>query len=195
MRKKSLFKFWFSIFGVTVFIFINGLVHAQIENCDFYGTARIRGMDVTGSNNITVYDQSNQLLDSDLYYIGSGNYAIHVYGDPDDLENTPVTFKIDNETANVVGGSNIWNQIMADVLNIPCGRGELEESTAVGAAILASYGVGDYKDIVDAAENIAIMSKKWTPNPESAEKYQKLYATTKKLYSTIADTGIWEDLL
>ncbi len=98
----------------------------------------------------------------------------------------------------VTGGgsrSNIWNQIMADILNIPCGRGELEESTAVGAAILASYGVGDYKDIVDAAENIAIMSKKWTPNPESTEKYQKLYLTTKKLYSTIADTGIWEELL
>jgi len=97
----------------------------------------------------------------------------------------------------VTGGgsrSNIWNQIMADILNIPCGRGELEESTAVGAAILASYGVGDYKDIVDAAENIAIMSKKWTPHPESTEKYQKLYQTAKKLYSTIADTGIWEEL-
>ncbi|TFG20845.1 MAG: xylulokinase [Promethearchaeota archaeon] len=98
----------------------------------------------------------------------------------------------------VTGGgsrSNVWNQIMADVLNIPCGRGELEESTAVGAAILASYGVGDYKNIVDAAENIAVMSKKWTPEPEAVEKYEKLYKLTKTLYSRIADSRIWEDLL
>jgi sugar (pentulose or hexulose) kinase len=98
----------------------------------------------------------------------------------------------------VTGGgsrSNVWNQIMADVLNIPCGRGELEESTAVGAAILASYGVGDYKDIVDAAENIAVMSKKWTPNPEAVKEYEKLYKVTKHVYSRIADSGIWEELL
>ncbi|MBN2154778.1 MAG: hypothetical protein JW776_01875 [Candidatus Lokiarchaeota archaeon] len=98
----------------------------------------------------------------------------------------------------VTGGgsrSDIWNQIMADVLNIPCGRGELEESTAVGAAILASYGVGDYKNIVDAAESIANITKKWTPNPKAVEKYEKLYKIAKEVYSKIADSGIWEELL
>jgi len=98
----------------------------------------------------------------------------------------------------VTGGgsrSDVWNQIMADVLNIPCGRGELEESTAVGAAILASYGVGDYKNIIDAAEKIANISKKWIPDPDAVQKYEKLYKIAKELYAKIANSGIWEELL
>ncbi|MBN2030315.1 PKD domain-containing protein [bacterium] len=118
MNNKHLSKFWTFVFCVIVVMLITSTGYTQIENCDFYGTAQIHGVGVTSSNTITAYNQYDQLLSSDLYYIGGGNYAIHVYGDPNVLENTPITFKIDNETANVVGGSNIWNQKQSKECNL-----------------------------------------------------------------------------
>ena len=96
----------------------------------------------------------------------------------------------------ITGGgsrSSVWNQIQADVLNITCARGELEESTAVGAAILASYGVGDFKSLPEAAENLANISKKWEPNSESVKKYERIYPNIVKLYNVIEKSGIYDD--
>ena len=62
------------------------------------------------------------------------------------------------EEMRVTGGesrSDLWNQIMADILGIRCGRGDIEESTAVGAAILATYGAGEFDDIEKAADQMA----------------------------------------
>jgi D-xylulose kinase len=99
------------------------------------------------------------------------------------------------EEMRITGGgsrSSIWNQIQADVLNITCARGELEESTAVGAAILASYGVGDFKSLTDAAEQIANISKKWEPKAEAVEIYNKIYNKTVKLYEAIEKAGLYQ---
>lgn len=97
----------------------------------------------------------------------------------------------------VTGGgarSNIWTQIMADVLGIKCGRGQNEESTAVGAAILASFGVGDYKSLVDASEQISNITKIWNPNPEAVEKYKKIYEVSKEVYNLMEKAGIYQKL-
>ncbi|MHA1819335.1 MAG: xylulokinase [Promethearchaeota archaeon] len=101
-----------------------------------------------------------------------------------------------NELRVTGGGSRspIWNQIMADVLNIQCGRGELEESTAVGAAILASYGVGDYKSLINAAENLSHVNKIWTPIPEHVKIYDKLYSVNKELYDVINNAGLYQKI-
>jgi xylulokinase len=97
----------------------------------------------------------------------------------------------------ITGGgsrSELWNQIMADVLGIKCGRGELEESTAVGAAILAAYGAGEYKDLAEAAERIANINKFWTPNEEAVKVYRKSFNIAEKLYQAISATTIYKDL-
>jgi len=97
----------------------------------------------------------------------------------------------------ITGGgsrSSLWNQIMADVLEIKCGRGELEESTAVGAAILAAYGGGLYKDLSAAAENIAHINKFWSPNPESVKIYQKVFPIAENLYEAINKTSLYKDI-
>ncbi|MFX0108271.1 MAG: FGGY-family carbohydrate kinase, partial [Candidatus Hodarchaeota archaeon] len=57
----------------------------------------------------------------------------------------------------VTGGaarSQTWMQIQADVLNIPVIRTEMEEATALGAAILACKGVRIFKSVVEAAEEM-----------------------------------------
>jgi glycerol kinase len=97
----------------------------------------------------------------------------------------------------ITGGgsrSDLWNQIMADVLGIPCGRGELEESTAVGAAILASFGAGEYSDMEKAADEMAQMTKTWTPNPTNKVKYDKLFELSGKIYHSLETAGAYRDL-
>jgi D-xylulose kinase len=97
----------------------------------------------------------------------------------------------------ITGGgsrSDLWNQIMADVLGIPCGRGDLEESTAVGAAILATYGAGEFQDIAKAADEMANINQIWKPELNNMAKYEKLFGVAEKLYATIDATSIYKDL-
>ena len=97
----------------------------------------------------------------------------------------------------ITGGgsrSSLWNQIMADVLGIKCGRGELEESTAVGAAILATYGAGEFSDIAKAADEMANITQVWKPIPENTDKYAKLFKVAENLYANINSAGIFDDL-
>ncbi|MHA1721067.1 MAG: FGGY-family carbohydrate kinase [Promethearchaeota archaeon] len=97
----------------------------------------------------------------------------------------------------ITGGasrSSLWNQIMADILGIPCGRGELEESTAIGASILASYGAGEFNDLEKAAENMIKINKIWNPNPSNTERYAELFEISEKLYEKINSAGLYDDL-
>lgn len=97
----------------------------------------------------------------------------------------------------VTGGgsrSSLWNQIMADVLGIRCGRGELEESTAVGAAILATYGAGEFKDMSKAADEMANITKFWNPIPDNVKKYGRLFLTAEKLYRILDENKIYTEL-
>ena len=90
--------------------------------------------------------------------------------------------------------SSLWNQIMADVLNITCVRGELEESTAVGAAILAAYGAGAFTDISKAAQKMSHFPHKWNPQPENTQKYEKLFSLSKKIYAALNEAGLYTGL-
>ncbi len=97
----------------------------------------------------------------------------------------------------VTGGgsrSETWNQIMADACSIPLKRGELEESTAIGAAILAAYGTGQYKDVKTAANKIAVMTKEWTPNPATKGKYESLFQLSRKIIATLLGANIYAEL-
>jgi D-xylulose kinase len=97
----------------------------------------------------------------------------------------------------ITGGgsrSGVWNQIIADVLGMPCGRGDLEESTAVGAAILASYGAGEYTDIAKAADEMANITNIWNPKPENTAKYAELYRISGKLYQQLQNADLYADL-
>ncbi len=83
---------------------------------------------------------------------------------------------------------------MADILGIRCGRGDIEESTAVGAAILATYGAGEFDDIEKAADQMANITHFWEPNPANREKYEQLFVLAEKLYNTLNDAHLYFDL-
>lgn len=89
--------------------------------------------------------------------------------------------------------SRIWCQILADVLQLPVKVPVVKEATALGAAILAGFGVGIYSDISKTASELVQWDSTYLPNPDNAEVYAQLYENWRKLYAenlAISDKGI-----
>ena len=89
----------------------------------------------------------------------------------------------------VTGGaarSEVWMQIQADVLGIPVIRTELEEATALGAAILACKGIGIFKSVTEAAEQMIQEKPQLTPNQENASIYDAGFKRYKQLYKAVS---------
>ncbi|MFW9821650.1 MAG: FGGY-family carbohydrate kinase [Candidatus Thorarchaeota archaeon] len=90
--------------------------------------------------------------------------------------------------------SDIWNQIYADVLGLTCVRNVIEEATSLGAAILAASGAGIYSDIAKAAENLCKTDKKWIPDVNNRNFYDKLYNFSYQLYNCLEDNNFYKKL-
>lgn len=82
------------------------------------------------------------------------------------------------------GASNspLWAQILSDVLGLPVKVPKVKEATALGAAILAGYGIGMYQDISEAARELVIMERQFTPNMENHRIYSGIYSNWRKFY-------------
>ena len=68
------------------------------------------------------------------------------------------------------GGSNsdLWCQIMADVLGAPVVRAHTVEATNLGAGILGAYGVGWYDSVEDAAAAMTDVAERFEPDERTA---------------------------
>jgi len=88
--------------------------------------------------------------------------------------------------------SDFWNQIYADVLGITCVRNVIEESTSLGAAILAASGAGIFPDIAKAAENLCKVDKKWVPNDNRHKLYENLYHFSYNMYEFINSKNLYK---
>ncbi|MFX1499108.1 MAG: FGGY-family carbohydrate kinase [Promethearchaeota archaeon] len=104
---------------------------------------------------------------------------------------------IDIKELRLTGGgsrSDLWNQIYADVLGVNCVRNVVEEATSLGAAILAASGAGIFPDIVKAAESICKVDKRWIPDTQNTEKYDKIYNFSVYLYNHLNNENIYQKL-
>jgi D-xylulose kinase len=102
--------------------------------------------------------------------------------------------KIQPKELMLTGGgsrSDFWNQIFSDVLGITCVRNTIEESTSLGAAILAASGAGIFPDITKAAENLCKIDKKWIPNEDNHKSYEKFYNLSFELYKLIESKKLY----
>ena len=79
--------------------------------------------------------------------------------------------------------SDLWCQILADVLEFPVKVPVVKEATALGAAILAGYGVGLYEDIHQTANRLVKWEKTYLPNKELATTYKQGYEYWRTLYN------------
>ncbi len=82
------------------------------------------------------------------------------------------------ERLTVCGGgskSDLMMQITADVFNLPAARPSLEETSALGAAILAAAGTGLHPDVDAAVTEMTGRGEVFTPRAEAVEIYDGLY--------------------
>lgn len=79
--------------------------------------------------------------------------------------------------------SPLWSQILADVLGMPVRVPVVKEATALGAAILAGYGVGLYSSIEEGAKRTVKWDSVYQPDAANHKIYEELYVTWRKVYA------------
>lgn len=70
---------------------------------------------------------------------------------------------------------NLLNQIQADVFQTPVFLTSTEESSALGAAILAAKTLGYYKSLNEACDSTVKLTKVFNPTVENSFEYSKLF--------------------
>ncbi|WP_342429607.1 autoinducer-2 kinase [Neobacillus sp. FSL H8-0543] len=93
--------------------------------------------------------------------------------------------------------SELWCQIVSDVLNKPIKVPVVKESTALGAAICAGVGAKVYNDFDDAISKVIKFEKTYYPNHENKVVYEDLYKNWKAIYKNqleLADNGLTEHM-
>jgi len=104
---------------------------------------------------------------------------------------------VDLQELRITGGASrnaLWNQIEADVCNLPVIKGRVEEATALGAAILAGVGAGVFKGIPEAIEHMVQIADKRLPVKENNEQYEKYFTVYKELYQALYSKQLYDKL-
>jgi xylulokinase len=100
-----------------------------------------------------------------------------------------------DETRVIGGGARslAWNQIKADVLDVPYVTLNRQEFAALGSAILAGHAVGLFPDLAATAESFVEITGRIEPRAEMhqafqpwAELYQRTLEHIRPLFETIA---------
>lgn len=92
---------------------------------------------------------------------------------------------IEIERTKICGGgakSPLWKKIIANVLNLKVDEIEAEEGPALGGAILAAVGCGEYTSVEAAAECLVKIVGTVEPEAELTAKYEKRYQQFKQIY-------------
>lgn len=82
--------------------------------------------------------------------------------------------------------SKLWKQILADIFNHDIVCINSTEGPALGAAILAMVGSGEYRSVEEACSNIIKETERIVPS-EDVEEYRGLYNKYIQLYPLIKD--------
>ena len=97
------------------------------------------------------------------------------------------------ERTKICGGgakSPLWKKMVANIMNMKVDVIESEEGPALGAAMLAAVGCGEYPSVEDAAEKIVKIIDTIDPDPELVAKYEERYQIFRKIYPTVK--GLYE---
>lgn len=92
------------------------------------------------------------------------------------------------ERTKICGGgakSPLWKKIIANVMNMKVDVIESEEGPALGGAMLAAVGCGEYPDVETIAHKIVRVVDTVEPEPDLVAKYEEKYSRFKKIYPTV----------
>lgn len=88
----------------------------------------------------------------------------------------------------LIGGgakSPLWSGIISDVFNTPVAV-PIPGDASYGTALLAGVGVGVFENSAEAVKKCLKIGRMVNPNPESAEKYAKLFKKYKATHDALA---------
>jgi len=89
-----------------------------------------------------------------------------------------------------IGGasrSQLWNQIKANVTSKQVITLQIEEAASLGAAILAGVADGAFKSIEEGCKRMIKLKRRYEPQLDDREIYEKLYRVYCNLYSHVKD--------
>lgn len=84
--------------------------------------------------------------------------------------------------------SELWRQILADVLDREMQTLTSTEGAPYGAALLAGVGTGIYETVESACNRAINVSTSTPPDPENVELYAKHYQVYHGMYASFKDT-------
>ncbi len=92
------------------------------------------------------------------------------------------------ERTKICGGgakSLLWKKMVANILNLKVEVIESEQGPALGGAILAAVGCGEYEDVESAVGQFVTVVETIEPEQELVEKYQERYQKFKQIYPAL----------
>jgi xylulokinase len=81
--------------------------------------------------------------------------------------------------------SELWLQIKSDVTGLPLVRMEEEETSTLGAAILAAIACGDHPDLASATAAMVRLGRRFEPRPEAVAVYERSFCLYNDLYEAL----------
>lgn len=97
---------------------------------------------------------------------------------------------INIERTRICGGgakSPLWKKMVANIMNLKVDVIESEEGPALGGAMLAAVGCGEYPDVETAAAKIVKVIDTVEPEPGLVAKYEERSQKFKRIYPTVKD--------
>ena len=92
------------------------------------------------------------------------------------------------ERTKICGGgakSPLWRKMIANIMNLKVDIIESEEGPALGGAILAAVGCGEYESVEAAADKLVKIVDTVEPEAELVEKYEKRYQEFRQIYPAL----------
>ena len=111
------------------------------------------------------------------------------FGQRDSLE-VARSLGIQMERTKICGGgakSPLWKKIIANVMNMKVDVIESEEGPALGGAMLAAVGCGEYEDVETIAKKLVKVIDTVEPEEELVAKYEERYQKFRKIYPTVKE--------
>jgi xylulokinase len=114
------------------------------------------------------------------------------YGLRDNFELIREVGTAEIEEVRVSGGgarSDLWRQIIADVLDVDLVTVNTTEGAAYGAALLAGVGAGAWSDVRAACQATVREIDLTSPQAQEVATYGDLYPLYRKLYPALSDVS------
>lgn len=92
-----------------------------------------------------------------------------------------------NRIVAVGGGakSNVWLQMKADIYQMPVSVSACFDASALGAAVAAACGCGDYESIVQGAEQMTGCTATFFPRQQQMRQYDAVYDRYQRVYEAL----------